>query len=187
MEPVLRALLRAIAELRQREPVLTERLRLTFVGTNYAPRDRTARLVQPIAERCGVGDLVEEYSERLPYHETLALYAQSDAVLLIGSVSADYTASKLFNCVLARKPVLALLNARSLASQIAAGFPNVFLASFDRDPSEPQFVAWLSEGLRWALSRPAVDGRTIEAQLGPWSARQLTAAQCGIFDHVAGA
>src|SRR5581483_10041688 len=123
-----------------------------FVGTNYAAAERTYKLVEPLARRRGVADLVDERPERVPYFETIALLESCDAILLIGSVDADYTASKLFACVLARKPILALFHRRSLVVEIAAKFPNVFVAAFDQSPAESAFRAQVTRGLEWLRS-----------------------------------
>jgi hypothetical protein len=183
MDAVLRALFRCVAGFRQREPELAARLRLHFVGTNYAPPERTYKLVEPITRELSVDDLVEETSERLPYFDTIALNEASDAILLIGSVHADYTASKLFSCVLAKKPILALFHRESLVSRLAARFSNVFLATFAESPSEPAFLARVAEGIAW-LRAPTFDASTIDAELKPWSDEAATSRQCAIFDQV---
>jgi len=121
----------------------------------------------------------------VPYFEALSLYQQSDAILLIGSLHADYTASKLITCVLSKRPILALFHRDSLVSKIAAQFSNVFLATFDETPEEPAFRAQVARGIEW-LRAPSFDEAAIEAQLKPWSAAEMTRRQCTIFDAVAG-
>ena len=149
MEPVLATFFRALASLKRSVPDFTARLRVHFVGTNYAPPDRTYKVIEPIAAQCGVAELVQEHSARIPYFHGLAAMADSDAVLLIGSIAADYTPSKFFNCVLAKKPVLALLNTESLVSRMISQYPNVRLAGFRDDPSAPAFQTEVESCLRW--------------------------------------
>jgi hypothetical protein len=158
-------------------------LKLYFVGTNYAPAARTFEVIRPVAERCGVGDMVEEYSQRIPYHQVLSLYNDSDAVLVIGSTSPDYTASKLLSCVLSGKPVLALLHQDSLAAKIAARFPNVFVARFGGGLSDLQFKVAVAEGMQW-LRRVKYDVAAIDEEIKPWSAQEQTRLQCSIFDRL---
>lgn len=184
MNPVLAALFSAVARLRAQDPQFAARLRLHFVGTNYAPAARSAKLVEPLAAACGVGDLVAEVAERVPYFEAIALHDDCDAVLLIGSVHADYTASKLLTCVAAKKPVLALFHRQSLVSRIAAQFPNVFLATFERTPEEAEFRARLAVGLAW-LRTAQIDAAAVDELLQPWSAAAMTREQCAVFDRVA--
>jgi Glycosyl transferase 4-like domain len=184
MTPILNVLFSCVAALQERDAEFAGRLRLDFVGTNYAPPDRTYKLVEPLARPFGVGDLVREQPLRVPYFEALSLYRTSDAILLIGSVHADYTLSKLFTCILAKKPTLALFHSRSLATKIAAKFPSVFVAAFDETPAEPRFRAKVAEGIEW-LRAPRFDPDEIDVQMAPWSAETLTQSQCAIFDRIA--
>jgi hypothetical protein len=186
MNPVLEVFLQALAKLKVREPQFARGLRVYFVGTDYAPSERISKRVEPLLQGYGLQDVVEEHPGRVPYFQTLALYEDSDALLLFGSVSADYTASKLFNCLLAKKPVLALFHRRSLVAEIARQFPNVFLATFDETPSEPEFQAQVANGIEW-LRAPSFEASAIDARLKPWSAEELTRIQCAIFDRVSSA
>ena len=183
MTPIVSVLFEAVARLREREPAFASRLHLDFVGTDYAPAGRAEKRVEPLAREQGVGDAVMEIPERLPYFETISLYRSCDAILLIGSVGSDYAPSKLFTCLLSRKPILALLHRRSPTSGIAAQMPNVFLATFDEMPAEPAFRARVMQGLDW-LRAPSFDPAAIDMALQPWSAEELTRRQCAIFDRV---
>jgi hypothetical protein len=184
MDEVLAALFEQLAELKRAEASLAGRLRLHFVGTNYAPPDRTCNVVMPLAEKYGVSHLVEEYSCRIPYYEALALYNQSDAILLIGSNLSDYIPSKLFNCIASKKPVLALLNRRSPATAIASRFPNVFVASFESRPNELGFLDGLAEGLNWLCVSGSFDKEEIDQEMKKWTAAEMTRIQCSIFSNV---
>jgi len=184
MVPVLSVLFQQLAILKKEAPEFTANLTLHFVGTNYSPAHRTSKVVEPVAQKYGVVDLVQEHPERIPYHETFALYDDSDAVLLIGSNSSDYTASKLFNCVLSCKPVLALFHKESLVSQIAQRFPNVFLGLFVAEPSESQFQTVVADGLRWLREGKFDDAARLDKAVAPWLAEELTRVQCSIFDRI---
>lgn len=183
MYPVLDVLFRQLAALKRAQPELAQRLDVFFVGTNYSPAHRSFKVVEPLARHHGVADMVIEHSERIPYFQVLSLYCESDGILLIGSHSSDYTASKFFNCVLARRPLVALFHADSLVSRIASSFSNVCVSSFQSDPSEPAFSETVARGLRW-LATSSFDASTIEQQLASWSAEQFTRAQCAIFDRL---
>ena len=183
MTPILAALFGALAALKAQDAEFAAKLQLDFVGTNYASPERTYKLVEPTARAQGVQEMVRERPERLAYFQTLALYDTSDAVLLIGSVHADYMPSKLFSCILAKKPILALLHHLSPAVEIARRFPNIFLATFDDDPAEPQFQKRIAEGIAW-LRAAIPDTAAIDAEIKPWSAEALTEAQCAIFDRI---
>ena len=183
MTPILAALFQALATLKAQDAEFAAKLKLDFVGTNYASPERTHKLVEPTAHAHGVQELVREHPERVAYFQTIALYDASDAILVIGSVHADYTPSKLFSCILAKKPILALFHRRSPAVEIARRFPNVFLATFDDNSAEPQFRKRIAEGIAW-LRAASFDAAAIDAEIEPWSAMALTEAQCAIFDRI---
>lgn len=185
MVPALSALFRYLAILRETDPAFANRLRVDFVGTNYSPAERTFKLVEPTACRYGVEEMVRETPERQPYFEALSLYETSDAVLLIGSIHDDYTASKLIPAVLSKKPILGIFHKNSLVSSIAADFPNVFLANFAKSPEEPGFAARLADGVAW-LRTAKFDGISLDRRLKPWSAVEMTRRQADIFDRVSG-
>jgi glycosyltransferase involved in cell wall biosynthesis len=184
MVPVVAALCRGLARWRDAYPRAAASLRLIFVGTDYAPAGRDFKRVEPIARECGVGDLVEEFPGRIPYFEALAFNLAGDAILLIGSVEADYTASKLLTVALSKKPILALFHRDSLVSRIAAGLPNVFLATFAESPTEPGFQTRIADGIEWLLAAN-FDAAAIEARVEPWSANEMTRRQCLAFDRIA--
>jgi hypothetical protein len=184
MIPVVAALCRGLASWREAHPAKAAALRLTFVGTDYAPAGRDFKRVEPIARECGVSDLIEEVTERIPYFEALAFNLAGDAILLIGSVEADYTASKLLTVALSKKPILALFHRDSLVSRIAARLPNVFLATFDESPAEAGFQTRIADGIEWLLA-DKFDAAVIEAQVEPWSAMEMTRRQCLVFDRIA--
>lgn len=180
MQPVLEALFDALAALLERTPEAAGALDLRFVGTDYAPVAR--KRVEPQATARGLGAIVWEMPDRVPYFEALGLFTASDAILMLGSTEAGYTASKLLTCVASHRPILALFHRNSLVSDLAAGFPNIFLATFDKSPAEPQFRTRIAAGVDWLLSRPQFDAGAIDVALSPWSAEALTRRQCAIFD-----
>jgi hypothetical protein len=184
MDPVLTVLFEVLAEVKANDPAIAKKLRLSFIGTNYAPPEHTRKLVEPLASALGVADMVIEVSTRIRYFQAISHYAASDAILVIGSADADYTASKLLTCVASNKPILALFHRRSLVGKIATSFPNVFLATFDEAPAEPGFRVSVAEGVRWLRAAPQFDAAAIAAALAPWSAEALTARQCAIFDRL---
>ena len=131
----------------------------------------------------GVGDIVSEQIERVPYLKAIELNATSDAILLVGAVSRDYTASKLFNCLLAGRPILAMFHRDSSVAGIAGNFPHVFVADFVA-PSDPAFETALAKGIEWLTKAGPVGSAGLAAAIAPWSAEALTRRQCEIFDRV---
>ncbi|MBF0624644.1 MAG: hypothetical protein HQL82_07530 [Magnetococcales bacterium] len=147
-EPVLAALFLALSLLR-REVSLP--LQFHFVGTDYVPDPSRPRRVLPIAERFGVADLVREQTERLPYFQALHVMQEADILLLPGSSDSRYTPSKLYNYVLARRPILALFHEHSRLCPLFSATNTGRLVTF-RDAEAPeQYGARIAPVLRSLL------------------------------------
>ncbi|HKO19094.1 MAG TPA: hypothetical protein VJU82_09425, partial [Acidobacteriaceae bacterium] len=113
MRLALAGLFSALREARATSPQLVANLRLHFIGTDYAIGDRASKSVEPIAREFGVADLVYESPHRVPYFVALRCLADADALIVPGSDDPQYTASKIYPYILAKKPLLAIFHERS--------------------------------------------------------------------------
>ncbi len=169
---------------RQHNPEAWQSIKLHFVGTSYATDHRAVKTVEPIAQELGIADLVEEYTGRIPYFEALQILVDSDGILLIGSDDPGYTASKLYPCILARKPILAIFHQQSsvvdILNQCQAG-RTVTFKSGDRPE---QLLPHLLPQLQWLLSTPKTYQPNTDWQaFQPYTAKEMTRQQCAIFDR----
>lgn len=110
MIPTLRALFAGIKTGLSRNPALFERVRLHFVGTSYATGPRAQPQIVPIAETEGLSKYVDEHTSRVPYLDAVQILTDAHALLLLGFDAPHYTASKVFPCVLSRRPLLAIVH-----------------------------------------------------------------------------
>lgn len=178
------AIFRALARGRQERAELFDRVRLHFIGTDYAEAGEGQQTFAPLAKTYGVGDYVVEYPARVPYFSVLHLLSEADMVVLPGSEDPAYTASKIYPYILSRRPVLAVFNAASSVVDILQATDAGHAVTFD-DTSD---VEGLSERLRdaWGemLERlpyvPNVDWEAFE----PYTAREMTRRQAAFFDEV---
>lgn len=118
-------------------PADRQRLRLHFIGTDYAPPPLGRYWAVPEAEKAGVADLVVEHPYRVPYFDALHYLAHADALLVVGSDDPTYSASKIFPNLFARRPLLTIAHQDSLMLSLvrAQGFPCCY--GFDhRTPPE---------------------------------------------------
>ena len=115
---VVRAFLQGVARLMADSPAIAQRLRLHFVGTGRSPDDPNGHLILPIARELSVDHLVDEHPQRIGYVDALNHLVAADGVLVLGSTERHYTPSKLFQAVLSRRPVLAVLHEASTAVDI---------------------------------------------------------------------
>lgn len=113
----VRALLRAVNQLRREQPEPYARLRLHFFGTTYDPT-ATEGLVMPVAKEEGAADIVDEHPRRIPYVDALNVLTSAHGILALGSTQHHYTASKIFPAILARRPLLAVYHEVSTVCDI---------------------------------------------------------------------
>jgi len=114
-EIVLDAFLAGLAALRASSPEVAARLRVHFVGTGSSPDDPNGHRVLPRANAAGVEEMVSEHPHRIGYVDALNHQVLCDAVLVLGSTEAHYTPSKVFQAMMSRRPVFAMLHADSTA------------------------------------------------------------------------
>jgi hypothetical protein len=112
---VLEAFLAGLRALKASAPDIAARLKVHFVGTGRSPDDPLGHQVQPRARQAGVDDMVDEHPQRIGYVDALNHLTNSDAVLVLGSTEAHYTPSKVFQAMLSRRPVFAMLHDDSTA------------------------------------------------------------------------
>lgn len=182
----VRAFMTALARARRSEPERWNRLRIYFIGTDYAPGARARRSILPVAESCGVSDLVIEEAERIPYFQALAVLQAADALVVPGSDDPGYTASKIYPYVQSKKPLLGIFHERSSVlpllekthAGIAVPFAETTKAESDR-VSQVIAEKWFNGG----HSRPP---ETDWAAFAPYTAKEMTRILCSTFDKMAG-
>lgn len=183
--PLMEAMLRGLALLRERQPALAGRIRLNFVGTSNQPDAGAAARVLPIAERAGVADLVRETPQRVAFLEALALLANSDGLMMIGSDEPHYTASKIYPNLMADRPYISLFHAASSAHRIlteADGGVALAFTSLDQ-------LGALTDRIAAAFARvaeaPASFTSPRPEAFAPFTADNVAARYAAIFDRLA--
>lgn len=90
-----------------------------FIGTGTSPDDPEGYKVRGIAERYGLWEsIIYEYPPRIPYLDALVHQEEADAVFILGSTEPHYTPSKVYQGVLAKKPIFAILHEASSACEV---------------------------------------------------------------------
>jgi hypothetical protein len=183
MALALRSFFKALKIARDARPDVFGKLTVHFLGTDYAPAGRGRPTVAPIAAHEGVGDLVEEKTDRLPYGKTLAWIQAADALIVPGSDDAGYTASKIYPYILARKPLLAIFHESSSVVDVLRKSRSGEVVSFRRGEMPEAIAARISRA--WfdgAFERtPSTDWKAFE----PYTARAMTRTLCQVFDQAA--
>ena len=164
METAVRSILRAIFRASAADEKL-QKVRLHFIGTDYAPPGREKKSIQHIAEQEGMGERCVEYPARVPYSVALKCLMDADAIVMPGSNDSGYSASKLYPCILARRPLLAVFHNNSTVHRVIdetnAGTSIAFDSNNDVDSISQQIqLAWLEPGL-WSIT-PDTDWESFE-------------------------
>ena len=90
-----------------------------FIGTGKTPNDEAGYNIKPLAEKYGLWEnIIFEYPFRIPYLDVLVHLNIADAVFILGSTEAHYTPSKVYQAILSKKPVLAVLHTDSSAVNV---------------------------------------------------------------------
>jgi hypothetical protein len=160
-------------------------VRLHFLGTDYASGTLARSKVMGIANMCGVADCVSETSNRVPYLKTLRCLLEADALMMFGSDEPGYTASKLFQYVLARKPLLTIFHEDSpvtlLMHELNAGVTVSFRqGNTERDIALEVLDQWFEK--RGFERTPATVWDAFQPHTAEAMAQKITA----IFDGVVG-
>ena len=181
--PLVRTVFRALAGLRRSHPQLASRIRLNFVGTSNQPNGHGQYRVRPIAEEEGVGDLVTETPERVPYLDALNLLANSAGLLLIGSDEPHYTASKIYPAVMSGRPYLSLFHREFSAHAILSSAGGGSTFAFGDIDDLTGIVPSLCDGLRHLATAPQRFARANPEAYATYLADSVAGAFAKVFEQ----
>jgi hypothetical protein len=165
-------------------PDLFSKVRLHFIGTDYAPPDKARQWVMPIADRQGVAAFVTEEPNRVAYFNALAILNEADFLLVPGSDDPQYTASKIYPYILARKPLLAVFHEMSSVVSVLRQTQAGEVVTFSEKSDLAAVSAEVGRVWRRLLERihfpPATDWEAFQ----PFTAKEMTRKLCTFFDGV---
>lgn len=176
------AFFEALGRWKRRDPRAYAGIRWHFIGTSYDPT--APPQVLPMAARHGVEDAVRERVRRVSYLVALALLSQADALLGVGSPVSGYEPSKIFPCLLARKPILAMYHEQSMAVRILreAGLNPV---TFSTERPVAQRLDRIEEAIAELASGRALVPRPNIGAGEAYSARSIAGRLASVFDAAA--
>ncbi len=94
-------------------------LEIHFIGTGRLANDPSSFTIRPYAEKYGLwNEVIFEYAQRIPYLDVLVHLDNASGVFILGSTEPHYTPSKVYQAVLAGKPIYAVLHAQSTAIEV---------------------------------------------------------------------
>lgn len=180
----LRTLLSSCRKWIESGDLVAKSVTLLFVGTGSRPTDTNSGIVAPIAKECGAEQFVVEIADRQPFLDVLHLLHQCHGVLILGSSERHYSASKSFQALMSRRPVLGLMHAESTAVGFLRDQPGVSVVTYtDMEPvgvREREVIIGL-KSIASATSEPIPRS---EDSLEPYTARSMTRRLAAFFDDV---
>ena len=178
-----RALFVALRNAKHSSPQMNSNIMIHFIGTDYAPADRSKKSIEPIAVECEVAEYVHEISTRIPYFEALRCLLDADALIVLGSNDNGYTASKIYPYILANKPMLAIFHEDSSVVEVSRSTGAGTVVTFN-DLGDTAALA-TEIGARWFSLGDKRPSCTNWNTFDQYTARQMTRRLCDTFDAVA--
>ena len=125
--------------------------------------------------------MVSEHPHRIGYVDTLNHLMASDAVLVLGSTEPHYTPSKVFQAMLSRRPLFALLHERSAAvDTIRTARAGRVITLTEAALPGPAVVA---AALREFIGAPDFDATAVDRpEFAAYSARESTRTLANALD-----
>jgi len=119
MLPKAYSVLEKIFESIQNNQQEFENVEFHFIGTGKLPNDAASYNIKPVAEKYSLWQkVVFEYPRRISYLDVLVHLINADGIFILGSTEPHYTPSKVYQGILAGKPILAVLHEKSSAAAI---------------------------------------------------------------------
>lgn len=181
MHKAISALFSSLKKGLEREPHIFKKIKVFFIGTSYAPQGKGRQTVAPLADQFGLGDSIIEITDRISFYHALVTLQQADALFIPGSDDPKYSASKLYPYLLSGKPVLAIFNSMSPALKILRAYQARYVYAYDSDAG---IEAEIDRFLRQAVSNTFPEQRYNEEVMAHYSAQNMSARQCELFDRV---
>lgn len=175
-----------LESLREREDIRT-RIALHFIGTGKHPNDPEGYNIRPLAERYGLWQTtVFEYPARIPYLDVLVHLQAADGIFILGSTEPHYTPSKVYQAILSKKPILAVLHRASTAVQVIRESGAGVVLDFDGEAGlveiGQRFADCCADFL--AFARQFDPDRVHQGVFERYSAREVTRQLAQALDRV---
>lgn len=161
--PFYKALFEAIQQLKEKGKWPKDVL-LAFIGTS-----RKDQPIRKLAQEFNCSETMMELPQRLPFLEVQQHLRNVFGSMVIGSPEPHYSASKVFQCILCNRPILAILHQQSEALSILKSCrADTYTIGFHKD--NPMFVAEIKGKLLLLITDEREDWNPEIHQLEPFHA-----------------
>lgn len=182
MWPAVQLFFDAFKEGLKRKPYIFSLFKVHFIGTSYASAGAGKQTIQPLAREMGIGDYVEEQTDRISFYRTLRTLKYADALFIPGSDDPRYTASKIYPYLMAERPLISVFHQASSAAKIIKDCEMGLSLTFDMDREviKENIINYLvSVANRTAEVKPPK-----QEVFEKYSAKNMTKMQVDLFEKV---
>jgi len=165
-------------------PELFSKIRAYFVGTSYARNGKGKKTIEPLANVMGLKGMVKEITDRVPYFEALNMLRQADLLFVPGSMDDQYTASKLYPYILAKRPFLAAFHDQSSVVKIIRKTGAGRVVTFNENTDPESLAGNLHKEFCNALEEISKVPNTNWEEFEPYTAKEMTKKQVELFNEV---
>ncbi len=173
----------ALKQISKEHPDAYAQIHCWFIGTSYAALGKGLQTVFPLAKNLGVGDIVTEITDRLPYFQSLYYLKQADLLFIPGSTDTAYTASKIYPYILAEKPMLAIFHKNSSVVTIINQTNSGTAISFDEGENTAHLITVCKQDLLQQLFTEN-KRETNWSAFEKYTAKSMTKKMLSFFDAI---
>jgi len=167
-----------------RENELFSKNKMFFIGTSYAKDGEGKKTIEPIAEKYGVLNHVTEITDRIPYFNTLKVLSDADILIVPGSTDTNYTASKIYPYILAKRPLIAVFNKNSTVNTILNKTKAGELVPFNNNDKVEDVAMRFYETISTMIKKLPFIPPTIWDEFSQYSAEEATRKQVDYFNKI---
>ena len=136
------------------EGELDSKIRIYLFGTGQTHHQS----LQDMANDAGIGDVVVEHPERIPFLHVQELLRRAEGILSIGSTEIHYSASKTFQCLLSGNKLFSYFHEASEAREILqACNADAFHVSFHPNHQADEEILQIKQRLRCFFANQTTD------------------------------
>jgi hypothetical protein len=180
--------LEAIFKSIQLNSKIFKKVEFHFIGTGKSTQDPNGFNIKPLAEKYGLWQsVVFEYPQRIPYLNVLIHLQQADGVFILGSTEPHYTPSKIYQAVLSKKPLLAVLHSHCTAVNIIRNSNSGSVLDFKGEEGVSDiinnFCPMFNEFISYSLTY--VPANVDQNSFSQYSAKEVTRKLANLLNKVA--
>jgi len=177
MHPAATLLFQSFKKLLAQNKSKYECFRFHFIGTSYAPKGMGTKTIEPLAQKMGLGNYVTEQTDRISFYESIRTLQEANGLIILGSNDPQYTASKIYPYILAKKPLLGIFHQESSAYQIIEACHAGLVSSLEKKEVN-QIISFFD-----LVSKKQFVIHTDWEKFEEYTAKIMTQKQCDLFNQ----